>query len=187
MPQLPRQHVVLNNGDPASVAVFVAKPFEDPLRGMPLFLRPTLILRQDSVDDPGERTQLRARRRPAPPVTRRNRKRQHLGHRPRVDPKLTRRFTPAQTFNLNRKTNLSIELHALHPPAPAASDKGHLLPDFYSGATGCSGRFTREGFSLRRLQTRWLPCRPGFLLPVRVLSRLFRRLFLTGLAEAHAA
>src|SRR5277367_2929819 len=152
MPQPPRQHVVLNNGDPASVAVFVAKPFEDPLRGMPLFLRPTLILRQDSVDDPGERTQLRARRRPAPPVTRRNRKRQHLGHRPRVDPKLTRRFTPAQTFNLNRKTNLSIELHALHPPAPAASDKGHLLPDFYSGATGCSGRFSREGFSLRRLQ-----------------------------------
>jgi hypothetical protein len=35
--------------------------------------------------------------------------------------------------------------------------------------------------------TRWLPCRPGFLLPVRVLSRLFRRLFLTGIAEAHAA
>jgi len=28
--------------------------------------------------------------------------------------------------------------------------KGHLLPDFYSGATGLSGRFT-EGFSLRRL------------------------------------
>ena len=36
-------------------------------------------------------------------------------------------------------------------------------------------------------ETRWLPCRPGFLLPVRVLSRLFRRLFLTGLAEVYAA
>jgi len=35
--------------------------------------------------------------------------------------------------------------------------------------------------------TRWVSCRPGFLLPVRVLSRLFRRLFLIGLAEAHAA
>src|SRR6201993_1969372 len=35
--------------------------------------------------------------------------------------------------------------------------------------------------------TRWIPCRPGFLLPVRVLSRLFRRLFLTALADAHAA
>jgi hypothetical protein len=34
---------------------------------------------------------------------------------------------------------------------------------------------------------RWVPCRPGFFLPVRVLSRLFRRLFLAGLAEAHAA
>jgi len=35
--------------------------------------------------------------------------------------------------------------------------------------------------------THWVSCRPGFLLPVRVLSRLFRRLFLTGLAEVHAA
>jgi hypothetical protein len=30
--------------------------------------------------------------------------------------------------------------------------------------------------------TRWVSGRPGFLLPVRVLSRLFRRLFLAGLA-----
>jgi hypothetical protein len=35
--------------------------------------------------------------------------------------------------------------------------------------------------------TRWVRCRPGFLLPVRVLSRLFRRRFLTGLTDAHAA
>ena len=35
--------------------------------------------------------------------------------------------------------------------------------------------------------TRWVSCRPGFLLPVRVLPRLFRRLFLTGLADAHTA
>jgi hypothetical protein len=33
--------------------------------------------------------------------------------------------------------------------------------------------------------SRWIACRPGFFLPVRVLSRLFRRLFLDGLAEAH--
>jgi hypothetical protein len=31
---------------------------------------------------------------------------------------------------------------------------------------------------------RWIACRPGFFLPVRVLSRLFRRLFLTSLREA---
>jgi hypothetical protein len=35
--------------------------------------------------------------------------------------------------------------------------------------------------------SRWISCRPGFLLPVRVLSRLFRRLFLAELADAHAA
>jgi len=31
---------------------------------------------------------------------------------------------------------------------------------------------------------RWIACRPGFFLPVRVLSRLFRRLFLEALQEA---
>jgi hypothetical protein len=35
--------------------------------------------------------------------------------------------------------------------------------------------------------TRWIPCRPNFFLPVRVLSRLFRRLFLDGLGALHAA
>jgi Putative transposase/Transposase zinc-binding domain len=34
--------------------------------------------------------------------------------------------------------------------------------------------------------TRWVPCRPGFLLPVPVLSSLFRRLFLAGIADLHA-
>jgi len=33
----------------------------------------------------------------------------------------------------------------------------------------------------------WISCRPGFFLPVRVLSRLFRRLFLEKLAAAHQA
>ncbi len=35
--------------------------------------------------------------------------------------------------------------------------------------------------------SRWVSCRPGFFLPVRVLSRLFRRLFLEKLIAAHAA
>ena len=34
---------------------------------------------------------------------------------------------------------------------------------------------------------RWIPCRPGFFLPVRVLSRLFRRLFLEQLLLAYNA
>jgi hypothetical protein len=35
--------------------------------------------------------------------------------------------------------------------------------------------------------TRWIACRPGFFLSVRVLSRLFRRLFLEGLMALHRA
>ncbi|MET2833132.1 IS91 family transposase, partial [Mesorhizobium shangrilense] len=35
--------------------------------------------------------------------------------------------------------------------------------------------------------TRWISCRPGFFLPVRVLSRLFRRLFLEELRTAYEA
>ena len=34
---------------------------------------------------------------------------------------------------------------------------------------------------------RWISCRPGFFLPVRVLSRLFRRLFLAMLVAGHEA
>ncbi|MFC3060503.1 IS91 family transposase [Paenirhodobacter populi] len=33
--------------------------------------------------------------------------------------------------------------------------------------------------------SRWIACRPGFFLPVRVLSRLFRRLFIEGLLALH--
>ena len=35
--------------------------------------------------------------------------------------------------------------------------------------------------------TRWIACRPGFFLHVRVLSRLFRRLFIEGLMDLHSA
>jgi hypothetical protein len=41
------------------------------------------------------------------------------------------------------------------------------------------------GFSLDGKS--WVSCRPGFFLPVRVLSRLFRRLFLDKLVAAHRA
>jgi hypothetical protein len=34
---------------------------------------------------------------------------------------------------------------------------------------------------------RWVACRPGFFLPVRVLSRLFRRLFIEGMLALHGA
>nr|WP_311200022.1 tyrosine-type recombinase/integrase [Leisingera sp. M527] len=35
--------------------------------------------------------------------------------------------------------------------------------------------------------TRWIACRPGFLLPVKVPPHLFRRLFLEGLARLRKA
>jgi hypothetical protein len=41
------------------------------------------------------------------------------------------------------------------------------------------------GFSADGKQ--WIACKPGFFLPVRVLSRLFRRLFLDELKKAHKA
>jgi len=44
---------------------------------------------------------------------------------------------------------------------------------------------TGGGISLDGMH--WVHCRPGFLLPVPVLSRLFRRLFLTRLTDSHAA
>jgi hypothetical protein len=49
MPQPVRPHVVLNDGDPASVAVLVANPFEDPLCRVPLLLGPRLVRRQDRI------------------------------------------------------------------------------------------------------------------------------------------
>ena len=43
------------------------------------------------------------------------------------------------------------------------------------------------GGGLSHDHQRWVACRPGFFLPVRVLSRLFRRLFLEGLQQAFEA
>ena len=43
------------------------------------------------------------------------------------------------------------------------------------------------GGGLSPCGTRWIACRPGFFLPVHVLSRLYRRLFLEKLSAAHRA
>jgi hypothetical protein len=84
--------------------------------------------------------------------------------------------------------------------------------EFYSGAPRPPGSFS-EGFCLRRVPSgycgrgrhhphvhmivpgdgitldgeRWISSRPAFLLPVRVLGKLFRRLFLTRLIALHDA
>ena len=60
----------------------------------------------------------------------------------------------------------------------------HLHPHVHCVVTGgglsCNGRGEVEA------SPRWLSCRPGFFLPVRVLSRVFRGKFLAGLRDLHA-
>ena len=56
-----------------------------------------------------------------------------------------------------------------------------------AAARGTTDRRRRAAGGISHDGTHWVRCRPGFLLPVRVLSRLFRRLFLAQLADAHAA
>jgi hypothetical protein len=151
-PQPPLVHAVLYDRDPAAIAVLVAQPLEDPLRGMLLFGRLSLIFFQDPLKDTDERVQLRPCRRPAPPVPRRHRERQHLRHRPRVDPEPPRRLPSAQPLHIHRPSHLPVKLHALHPSTLCPSwQKACLLPEFCSGAAELSGRLT-EGFSLRRSQ-----------------------------------
>src|SRR4051812_21457757 len=138
---------------------------------MPLLLRSRCIFRQDGIDVPGERVELRTHWRPAPPVSGRHRKRQHLRHRLRVDPITTRRFPLTDTLNLYRVTNLSIKPHALHPPPLPLADKGYLLPDLYSGDR--TARPFSEGFSLRRLHLLEKPApRAGFRLAQVVFPSL---------------
>src|SRR5260370_27961985 len=43
------------------------------------------------------------------------------------------------------------------------------------------------GVVISRDGQQWISSRPGFFLPIRVLSRLFRRLFLEQLTALHAA
>jgi hypothetical protein len=43
------------------------------------------------------------------------------------------------------------------------------------------------GGGLSPSRNRWVACRPGFFLHVRVLSHLFRRLFIEGLLTLHRA
>jgi hypothetical protein len=43
------------------------------------------------------------------------------------------------------------------------------------------------GGGLSAASDRWIACRPGFFLPVRVLSQLFRRRFIEQLQDAHSS
>ncbi len=69
----------------------------------------------------------------------------------------------------------------LHTWGQALCHHPHLHCIVTGGGLACdvSGRVAEPA--------RWVACRPGFFLPVRVLSRLFRGKFLAGLRAAYAA
>jgi len=70
---------------------------------------------------------------------------------------------PLTARQLNRAINIAAETATHHPHVHG------IVPD---------GGLAADG-------TTWIACRPGFFLPVRVLSRLFRRRFLEGLQDLH--
>ena len=61
----------------------------------------------------------------------------------------------------------------------------HYHPHLHVVATGGGLACDAGGVAIE--PARWLSCRPGFFLPVRVLSRVFRGKYLALLQEAHAA
>ena len=128
--------------------MLVTKALEDPLRRVTLLLRTVLILRQDLLDDTGERVELG----PDPHIAGRHRETEHLLHCPRINPKMTSRFPLALPIDHHRVTHPRIQIHSLHPPPFAQMHKGLSLTEFYSGATRLSGRFN-EGLLLRRSHT----------------------------------
>jgi len=61
----------------------------------------------------------------------------------------------------------------------------HHHPHVHCVATG--GGLSCDSAGKMDARPRWVACRPGFFLPVRVLSRVFRGKFLAGVRQAHVA
>lgn len=61
----------------------------------------------------------------------------------------------------------------------------HYHPHLHVVATG--GGLACDAAGRRQEPPRWVACRPGFFLPVRVLSRVYRGKYLAGLRQAYAA
>jgi hypothetical protein len=61
----------------------------------------------------------------------------------------------------------------------------HHHPHLHCVVTG--GGLACDAAGRLEQPARWVSCRPGFFLPVRVLSRLFRGKFLAGLRQAYSA
>ena len=110
-------NVTLHDRVVAREPILIAKPLENPLGGVLLFGRHSLIIRQDLIDDAGKPIQLRLGRGRPPPVAGRSRKRAHLIDRLARDAEQARRLTPAPTFHEDRLSNPQIKLHDFHAPA----------------------------------------------------------------------
>jgi len=71
------------------------------------------------------------------------------------------------------------------PPTPNISAPASAFSPSFTPGDRISSIIPGGGISADG--KRWISCRPGFFLPVRVLSRLFRRLFLDLLRQAFDA
>ena len=98
-------------------------PLEHPLGGVALLSVLAEIIPQPLVDDLGEPVQLRSPDRRGPPISRRNRKAQHLPHALARDPKMARRRALAHAVPAG-ETHLPIKLHGEYAPALPVARKG---------------------------------------------------------------
>lgn len=122
-PPFPLARVGLDDCITAGEPVLIPKPFENPLGRMALLAIPALILHQPSVDDLGEAIQLGPSGLGLAPVSRRQRKAQHLPDTVARNPKLPRRFSPTHAAP-TRQTDLPIQIQGENTPALPVARKG---------------------------------------------------------------
>ena len=99
-----------------------------------------------------------------------------------TSPTTTRRVIYGLLFDIAAETLRTI---AADPEAPGRAHRrhagaAHLGLGADASSRTCTASFPAAGFAPDG--ERWVACKPGFFLPVRVLSRLFRRRFLEELA-----
>ncbi len=104
---LPLAHVVLDDRVAAGKSMFITQPVKYPLGRMALLARHRPVLVKPPINDRGERVQLRASHRRLPPITRRNRIRQHLANRIARDAEMPGCFALAHAA-IASQTNLQI-------------------------------------------------------------------------------